>query len=50
MGRLLLERIPESAFRIGFKTILTLLSLRLLYDSAGALIKLSADSRGFSMI
>jgi uncharacterized membrane protein YfcA len=35
-GRHLLHRLPERAFRIGLKTILTLIALRLLYGAAGA--------------
>jgi len=33
IGRMLLNRLPERIFRIGLKTILTLLSLELLYTS-----------------
>jgi uncharacterized membrane protein YfcA len=35
-GRHLLHRLPERAFRIGLKTILTAIALRLLYSAAGA--------------
>jgi uncharacterized membrane protein YfcA len=35
-GQHLLHRLPERAFRIGLKTILTLIALRLLYGAAGA--------------
>jgi uncharacterized membrane protein YfcA len=32
-GRHLLDRLPERAFRIGLKTILTAIALRLLYSA-----------------
>lgn len=35
-GRRILNRLPEQAFRIGLKTILTLLALRLLYGALAA--------------
>jgi len=37
-GRHLLHRLPERAFRIGLKTILTLIALRLLYGAASGLL------------
>ncbi len=36
VGRLLLHRLPERAFRIGLKAILTAIALRLLYGAASA--------------
>jgi len=36
-GRAVLMKLPEKAFKIIFKTVLTLLALRLLWDAAGAL-------------
>ncbi len=35
-GRLVLDRLPERVFRVGLKTIITVLSLKLLYDAARA--------------
>lgn len=35
IGRAMLHRLPERVFRMGLKTILTLISLRLLYDAMG---------------
>ena len=37
-GKLMLNRLPEQIFRVGLKTILTLLSLRLLYSAAGGFL------------
>ena len=37
-GKLVLNRLPEQIFRVGLKTILTLLSLRLLYSAAGGFL------------
>ena len=39
LGARLLDRMPERAFAIGFKTVLTLLALRLLVDAALSLAK-----------
>ena len=37
IGRQVLHRLPERAFRIGLKAILTAIALRLLYGAASAL-------------